>query len=131
MATSGSPFFNAQNVNYARSIGNIKAILPVVADIEKLGFVFSRQMITNPHQSESSKTESYPMNPYFGSNTTPRTTNTMLHPSGTSKVLLTSAKTQSLVGRDNGVTGPHGLILCSDERESFRSPPGLRYWRLP
>ena len=80
MATSGSPFFNAQNVNYARSIGNIKAILPVVADIEKLGFVFARQMITNPHQSESSKTESYPMNPYFGSNTTPRTIYTMLHP---------------------------------------------------
>ena len=37
-------------------------------------------MTTKPHHSESSKTESYPMNPYFGSNTTPRTINTMPHP---------------------------------------------------
>jgi len=33
---------------------------------------------------------------------------------------------QSLVGRDNGVTEPHGLNLCADERESFRPLPGLQ-----
>ena len=48
------------------SIDNIKAILPVVADIEKLG-----SCAYPPDDYESSKTESYPMNPYFGSSTVP------------------------------------------------------------